>query len=428
MRIDKAGRPDWQSRRLRRVTLLALAVITCLVTVTAWTFTPSGAIQVDPGPSRLTFWLSLLLGLVTATWKPRPYRWLGIGVLGYLLLFALVAASTFYSWSRFGMILAGVAGGVSLGGFTAYRQHFFRQPWKDNSIVLSTALFACGFLLSGRWLGGTSTDLREWFPAIPWAVSLAGLVVLPWIFRRPIVEILLEIPMRMAYRFRASGPGLGQIPRQGPCIVIANHGAYLDPLFLAGIVDRPITPMMTAKFFDRPIIRPLMRYIFDTIRVPEVAMKRDTTEVAEAIAALDAGKCLVVFPEGWLRRKEDQPLRRFGRGIWQILSARPEVPVVPCWIEGGWGSYFSYKDGPPGVNKPWDLRHPIAVGVSSPVRVPLEILQDHMGTRRYLMQAVLAARSHLGLPVYHCPEIVDNGMELGESGRSPGLVEDHSPG
>ena len=55
----------------------------------------------------------------------------------------------------------------------------------------------------------------------------------------------------------------------------------------------------------------------------------------------------MVFPEGYLRRTEDRPLRRFGQGVWQILKARPDTPVFTAWIEGNWGSYTSYANGPP---------------------------------------------------------------------------------
>ncbi len=45
----------------------------------------------------------------------------------------------------------------------------------------------------------------------------------------------------------------------------------------------------------------------------------------------------MIFPEGFLRRKEEQPLRRFGQGAWAILQARPDTPVFATWIEGGVG-------------------------------------------------------------------------------------------
>lgn len=117
-------------------------------------------------------------------------------------------------------------------------------------------------------------------------------------------------------------------------------------------------------------------------------------------SALDDGKCLILFPESFLRRKEEVPLRRFGRGIWEILKARPETPVACCWIEGAWGSYSSFWNGPPTKNKIKERRRPISIGMSAPVTVPAEKLQQHLATRIGLMNEVSAARSFLGLPPF----------------------------
>ena len=112
---------------------------------------------------------------------------------------------------------------------------------------------------------------------------------------------------------------------------------------------------------------------------------------------LDRGACVVLFPEGYLRRKEEQPLRRFGRGVWKILADRPDTPVFACWIDGNWGSYFSYKGGPPTKNKRFDFRRRIRIGVTGPLKVDPAILADHMATRTFLMRQVAAAREPLGL-------------------------------
>jgi 1-acyl-sn-glycerol-3-phosphate acyltransferase len=154
---------------------------------------------------------------------------------------------------------------------------------------------------------------------------------------------------------------------------------------------------MTARFYDLPFIRRMMP-VFGVIRVAEQAIKHDTPEIQQAIAALDRGECVVIFPEGYLRRSEDRPLRRFGQGVWQILQARPETPVFACWIEGGWGTYMSYFNGPPTKNKKPDFRRPIAIGLSAAATVPAAVLADHLPTRIHLMNLVSAARAHLALP------------------------------
>jgi hypothetical protein len=97
-----------------------------------------------------------------------------------------------------------------------------------------------------------------------------------------------------------------------------------------------------------------------------------------------------------LRRREDQPLRKFGQGVWHILRERPEIPVLVCRIDGGWGSYFSYWHGSPTKNKRMDWWRTIDIGVSEPMIVDAVTLTDMNETRTKLMQACLEARRWLG--------------------------------
>jgi 1-acyl-sn-glycerol-3-phosphate acyltransferase len=164
---------------------------------------------------------------------------------------------------------------------------------------------------------------------------------------------------------------------------------------------RPVS-LMFAGFYDLPVLRWLMpRY--GAIRVPDIPVRREAPEIAAAIAVLKRGEAMLIFPEGWLRRHEERPVRRFGRGVWQILRECPEVPVYALWIEGGWGSFTSWKDGPPGKNKRLDWRRPITVAVPEPVVVPRELLDDHLATRQFLLGEVVKARAILGLPPLEPP-------------------------
>src|SRR5205814_578406 len=106
-----------------------------------------------------------------------------------------------------------------------------------------------------------------------------------------------------------------------------------------------------------------------------------------------------LFPEAILRRKEEKLLRQFGQGVWHILRETPQTPIVLFWIEGGWGSWASYKDGPPMKDKKMDFRRRIDIVIDEPRVVPAEVLADRRTTRRYLMRACLELRRQLGLEV-----------------------------
>jgi 1-acyl-sn-glycerol-3-phosphate acyltransferase len=291
-------------------------------------------------------------------------------------------------------LLLGVAKGAVASHRSWFNDEFRRWQFTSGVAVLTGWGLVAAFAIAGpsdpvvrgvyRWL---LVGLTVWAAVQAWLTLL-----------RPAVEVTAEPLLSVLCRVRATGPGLAEFPRSGPVLVIANHAAWLDPLYLAKVLPRPVTPMMTARFYNLPVLRPVLRHVIRVIVVPEMPLRREAPEVHEAIAALDAGRVVVIFPEGYLRRKEEPILRRFGQGVWQMLQARPQTPVVACWIEGAWGGYTSYHNGPPTKNKKIDVRRPIGIGLSAPEVVPADVLADHLPARVYLMNRVLEARKHLGLP------------------------------
>lgn len=342
-----------------------------------------------------------LLGLGFAAWQRYPQRALGFVPLGWSL--ALIAsfgraispgASWPLPWFGFGL-------GLSLAAPQAEILTRIHPSRRFLSSALMAAALTIGGVVGGVGLGFVpSEDVRRLIVAI---VALVMTMWAVWALCREMLELLVEPLLALMYRVRAVGSGADQMPTRGPMVIIANHAAWFDPLWIAKVVPVRVRPMMTARFFDLPCLSWLMRKVFFTIRVPEARFRREAPEIQVAIAGIDAGDNVLIFPEGWLRRREEQSLRRFGHGIHQILSSRPQTPVIACWIEGGWGSFVSYKNGPPTKNKPLDIRRPIRIGISEPVFVPAEVLADHWQTRRYLMAAVLRARTHLGLPELPLP-------------------------
>jgi len=244
------------------------------------------------------------------------------------------------------------------------------------------------------WLGIETPAAHFWTLVV---AAAAGALVAWRVLLRETVEQLGEVLLGLMYRIRVRGPGHFQIPLRGSLLVIANHTAWFDPLWLAKVLPRRLTPMMTSKFFDLPILHWLMSNVAGAIRVPVAPFRREAPELQEAVAVLDGGGCVLIFPEGSMKRHPEQSLRHFGQGVWRILRQRPQTPVVVCWIEGGWGSYTSYCGGPPAVNKRLDFRRLIQIALETPVPLDPALLANQQATRNVLMRACLNARRHLGL-------------------------------
>ena len=82
-------------------------------------------------------------------------------------------------------------------------------------------------------------------------------------------------------------------PLRGPVLVVANHSGYLDPMWLAKVLPRSLTPMMTAYYFDKWWMRWMMVYLFEVIRVEVPKFRREPPDLKPAIAALDAGSAVI---------------------------------------------------------------------------------------------------------------------------------------
>ncbi|MBU6295726.1 MAG: 1-acyl-sn-glycerol-3-phosphate acyltransferase, partial [Planctomycetes bacterium] len=147
------------------------------------------------------------------------------------------------------------------------------------------------------------------------------------------------------------------------------------------------------------------------IRVPAISRRKDAPELLEAARLLEQSKCVLVFPEGTLRKCPEPVMRRFGRGIVKLLAEHPRTWVVPVWIEGAWGSYFSEAGGRPMTGKPMDFWRPIRIGIGEPRRIDPALLENHLKARAALQQAVYDCRGILGLDVPLAPAVFENQAE-----------------
>ncbi|WP_299051854.1 lysophospholipid acyltransferase family protein [uncultured Nocardioides sp.] len=126
-----------------------------------------------------------------------------------------------------------------------------------------------------------------------------------------------------------------RIPARGGCVIALNHLSHVDPLVAAHIVwDHGRLPRYLAKdgLFRNRFLGALMR------NARQIPVSRDGAAAADAfgaaVEAVEAGECVVVYPEGTLTRDP---------GLWPMLgrtgaariALRTGCPVIPI---GQWGA------------------------------------------------------------------------------------------
>jgi len=358
----------------------------------------AAAVALDRLPAILMTGIGAAVGCAAAGFQVHPRRGLGLVPIAATGLFAvlLAAALSDAPWSWGFCLTLGLFAGVAGPALRAILQAVVPPRLPASPIDAAAAVL---MLLPFVPIENGALAPAGWWCGAPAAASGVAAVAAWGLLAVPTLELAVEWLLWPMYRIRTHGPGAGRIPRRGPLLIVANHSSYADPFWLSTIVPRKTTPMMKSAFYDLPIIHWLMVHVVGAIRVQIGAFRREAPELREAVAVLRRGGCVLLFPEGGLRKHETPLLGPFGRGVWHILKEAPRTPVVVCWIEGGWGSFASYRGGPPMKNKRLDWRRPIDVAVAEPCLLDPAVLADHRTTRATLRRACLECRQWLGLPI-----------------------------
>jgi 1-acyl-sn-glycerol-3-phosphate acyltransferase len=136
-------------------------------------------------------------------------------------------------------------------------------------------------------------------------------------------KAVLGRPLRWAYDIRVEGAG--NVP-SGPAILAPNHRSFMDSIFLALAVDRPVTFLAKAEYFDNRRIAWMFR---STGQIP---LRRGSPSGArQALHAagnvLSGGGVVGIYPEGTRSRDGLLHKGRLGPARLAYASGAPIVPV-----------------------------------------------------------------------------------------------------
>lgn len=129
--------------------------------------------------------------------------------------------------------------------------------------------------------------------------------------------------------------GLENVPRSGPCFLIANHQSVLDPVLVQGACDRPVHSFTKSSQFSSSGL--FVRWLL--LRVNAIPVRRyriDPQAVRTALRVLEAGGVVGIYPEG--ERSWDGTLQPLRRGTVRLIL-KAGVPVVPCGVAGSFGAW-----------------------------------------------------------------------------------------
>ncbi len=136
------------------------------------------------------------------------------------------------------------------------------------------------------------------------------------------LQSLIRLLLRLLYRLEVHG----EPPRGGRGLVIANHQSFLDAPILWSMLPRDALWLVHTQVMEQWVFRFLLRaadYIVIDVTKP--------LGVKEAIAALERGRQVVIFPEG--RVTVTGALMKIYDGP-AFIAAKTEAPVTVAVIDG----------------------------------------------------------------------------------------------
>jgi 1-acyl-sn-glycerol-3-phosphate acyltransferase len=142
---------------------------------------------------------------------------------------------------------------------------------------------------------------------------------------------VLRRPLTWLSRVVLDGEITGQehLPASGPYVVTANHLSLVDPFLVTLAVKQLVQFLAVDELFNESRIRDWLMFYFGSIPVSRI--RPPLGAMKQALAVLESGQILGVFPEG--ARVEYWGERPIKRGAaWLALATNS--PIVPCAVIG----------------------------------------------------------------------------------------------
>lgn len=130
----------------------------------------------------------------------------------------------------------------------------------------------------------------------------------------------------------------GTAPSDRQRIYFANHASHGDFILLSSCLpprERSRTrAVAAADYWGKTRLRRFIAQdMLSSVLIERQWVQAQTHPMDAMLGVLEQGDSLILFPEGTRNMDEDVPLLRFRSGLYNLALKRPDVELVPCWIE-----------------------------------------------------------------------------------------------
>ena len=130
---------------------------------------------------------------------------------------------------------------------------------------------------------------------------------------------------------------IGCAPAAVQRIYFGNHSSHADFALIWASLPYDLRvrtrPVAGADYWANGRLRSyIIHQVLRGVLIDRAGQARTRDPIDVIVDALELGDSLIVFPEG-TRNMTDQPLLPFKSGIYRVACRRPDVELVPVWME-----------------------------------------------------------------------------------------------
>ncbi len=258
-----------------------------------------------------------------------------IGAIGVSIVITLIANSSSAIVLGILFLIFGIFGGFLIVILNALIQ--FRSQEHQLGRIMATSNFVQSFLmlvflLITMFVALFDISISSIFTLLFVTVAIGALysfITLPQFLLRLVFKVIAN------FRYKLSTHGIKNFPKDGAALLLGNHVSWIDWMILSIAAPRRVSFVIERNIYEKWYLKPIFKF-FGLIPISARASKEAFKDIR---AKLDEGKIVALFPEGSITRNGH--LGAFAKGF-ELAIKNSDIPIIPFYIRGLWGSRFSY--------------------------------------------------------------------------------------
>lgn len=168
------------------------------------------------------------------------------------------------------------------------------------------------------------------------------------------------LKLLFAWKYELKTINTENVPKSGGILLVGNHQSFIDWVFVILSMDRSVKFVIGEQYYNIWILKP----IFKWAGLVPISIKSSKRAIAKVSETLKAGEAIAIFPEGQLTRNGQ--MGQFKRGF-EVIARTCECQILPFYIHGLWGSFFSYCNSYFRLSSKNGLKRKVYIGFGKPL-------------------------------------------------------------